>query len=266
MKATSKLLCGAALLAAGGFVVGTANADALPTGWTCTGSCGTDGADGTVTAAPVGDGSYQWVSTDGGIDGVGQVKTQGALNLAKNGSLLQTYLFSATAGTSVDLAFNFITSDGFPGSDYGWAALFDQSGALVTYLFSARGSTNVSNIVPGFGMPAVGATLTPSTSKTSGNSGWSPLGSSSGTCRQFSACGATGWIGSSYTIADAGNYFIGLGVVNWNDEKFDSGVAMAGFDFSPIPSNVPEPASLGVFGFGALLIGGFMVLRRRRTA
>lgn len=34
-------------------------------------------------------------------------------------------------------------------------------------------------------------------------------------------------------------------------------------NYSQVITGVPEPAELGMFGFGALLIGGFMVLRRR---
>ncbi|WP_135468228.1 hypothetical protein [Crenalkalicoccus roseus] len=42
---------------------GQAEAAPIPAGWSCVGNCGTLGPDGVVAAAPVGDGSYQYVST-----------------------------------------------------------------------------------------------------------------------------------------------------------------------------------------------------------
>src|SRR5580692_11758195 len=38
----------------------------IPAFWTCTGNCGTDGADGVVTLSPTGNAAYEWVSTSGG--------------------------------------------------------------------------------------------------------------------------------------------------------------------------------------------------------
>lgn len=43
-----------------------------------------------------------------------------------------------------------------------------------------------------------------------------------------------------------------------------NGVAWDSVSFNIRPTNVPEPAVLGMFGVGALLIGGFAALRRRQ--
>ena len=43
----------------------------IPEGWTCEGSCGALGADGVVTLAPSGSSHYGWVSTSGGVYGLG---------------------------------------------------------------------------------------------------------------------------------------------------------------------------------------------------
>ncbi len=39
----------------------------IPAGWTCSGNCGTAGADGVVTLAPSGGTAYGWVSSNGGV-------------------------------------------------------------------------------------------------------------------------------------------------------------------------------------------------------
>lgn len=53
----------------------------------------------------------------------------------------------------------------------------------------------------------------------------------------------------------------------WSDAFFYSlptGASGGGsVTFSPAATSVPEPAALGLFGFGALLIGAFVSLRRR---
>lgn len=276
MKSVDKLFCGMALLAAGGLLAGTAAADPIPAGWACVGSCGTGGADGVVTAAPTGAGTYQWVSTSGGITGAGIPDDPRLSSVTRaqstNGSALSTFTFSAGAGDALNLYFNFVSSDNqLHGNDYGWAGLFAASGDFMGYLFKANAPSSVgAQMVPGiFPSSPVIATLSPTTSGTAGTATWSPLGSSSGTCAPLfgttTLCGRTNWVQSSYTFGAAGDYFIELGASNYRSTAFDSGLAMAGFNFAPAQSDVPEPASLGVFGFGALLIGGVVVLRRRRT-
>src|ERR1700730_7978165 len=94
-----------------GCLAGTAAADGIPSGWTCSGNCGSSGADGVVTLSPTGNGSYQWASTTNGIDGVGVLPT-GAIGTETNGSTLATSVFSASAGTPLSSYFNYVTSDG----------------------------------------------------------------------------------------------------------------------------------------------------------
>lgn len=230
----------------------TASASSIPTGWTCTGSCGSDGADGVVTLSPTGNSSYQWVSTNGGVSAVGGLPT-GGLGGETNGSTLATSIFSVTAGTALNFSFNYVTSDGAGFADYAWAELFDSSNNPVALLFTAR-TLPSGSIVPGFGMPAPAATLTPgSVPIIPGGPAWSPLGSSSGAC--FDAgCGYTGWINSNYIIPVAGNYYLEVGTVNWADEAFQSGLAMDGVTVGgvPITTGVPEPGTIMLLGAGLL--------------
>lgn len=96
-----------------------------------------------------------------------------------------------------------------------------------------------------------------------GGPSWSPLGGDSGDCYDV-GCGYTGWVNANYTIAAAGDYYLQIGVINWSDTLHNSGLAMSAVTVGGVPINgVPEPAALGMFGLGALLIGLFTGLRRR---
>jgi len=96
---------------------------------------------------------------------------------------------------------------------------------------------------------------------------WDKLGDSSGGCfgGPGNGCGYTGWIKSTYTIADAGTYRLGFGVTNFGDSVVDTGLAFTGalVDGNPVDP-VPEPATW------AMLIAGFGLVgaasRRRRTS
>jgi hypothetical protein len=233
-----------------GCLAGNALADGIPSGWTCSGTCGSSGADGVVPLSPIGSASYQWVSTSAGIKGVGVLPT-GGLGHEMNGSTLATPIFSATAGTSLNFYFNYVTSDGSTFADYAWAELFDSSNNPVALLFTARTAPSGS-IVPGNGLPAPLATLTPSSVPIIGaGPSWSPLGGSSGTC--FAAgCGYTGWINSNYVIPTAGNYYLGVGVANWIDMNFQTGLALDGVTVGGVPvgppTGTPEPGTLLLLG------------------
>ena len=252
-----------------GCLAGTAAADPIPGGWTCSGNCGSSGADGVVTLSPTGNSSYQWVSTYTGLDGVGVLPT-GALGMETNGSTLATSVFSASAGTALSFYFNYVTSDGSSTfSDYAWAELFNSSKTPVALLFTARTEPSGS-IVPGTGLPNPLATLNPgSVPIIGGGPAWSPLGPSSGTC--FDAgCGYTGWVNSSYVIPTAGDYYLEIGAVNWQDKAFDSGLALDGVTVGGVPitpppgGGGPPPVSTAEPGTLALLSVGLLALVARK--
>ncbi|WP_237219623.1 NF038132 family protein [Sphingomonas arenae] len=224
----------------------------------CIGTCGTLGPNGVVTAPPGGT-NYSYVTTNGGVSGAGQL----AGFAGTNGSTFTTDVFSAAAGDPLNFFFNYITSDGSGFADYAWARLLTSTGDEVAILFTARTKPSGS-IIPGQDLPGVTATLNPaSVPIISGGPQWSPLGSYSGLC--FGpGCGYTGWVGSTYSIAGAGDYMLQFGVTNFSDTIYHSGMAFSGITVAgnPIGGAVPEPGTWAMMlvGFGAI---GF-VLRRRR--
>jgi hypothetical protein len=195
----------------------------IPEGWICEGSCGTGVVDGVVTLAPSAGEQYGWVATTGsplrslGLPGIG----------GTNGSRLRSPVFSAGGGEPLEFQFNYVTSDGAGFADYAWARLLDASMEPVALLFTAR-TRSSGNIVPGFGMPEIGAEITPETVNIiGGGPRWSPLGGDSGRC-YASGCGYTDWVNSRYVIPETGEYVLELGVVNWSDTAFQSGLAFDG--------------------------------------
>ncbi|PIE44498.1 MAG: PEP-CTERM sorting domain-containing protein [Gammaproteobacteria bacterium] len=228
-------------------------------GWTGVGNYGTGVADGSVTLSPYTDSSqYGWVSTRNGVDGVGLAGIGGAGN-STNGSVLTSSAFSAEAGSSLQFYFNYVTSDGAGYADYGWARLLNEDMTQASLLFTAR-TTVGSDTVPGFSMPAPDATLTPTnTPIISGEPLWSPLGGDSGSCYS-TGCGYTDWVQVSYEILTTGNYLLEIGVVNWNDEFYDTGMAFDGATIDGVDINdgsgeVPAPAPLALVGLGLLALG-----------
>jgi hypothetical protein len=244
-----------------------ASADPIPSGWTCVGTCGSLGANGVVSLSPTGNSSYQYISSAGGPVGTGALPS-GALGGETNGSTLATTVFSATAGTALNFYFDYVTSDGAGFADYAWAELYNAANNPVALLFTAR-TVPSGSIVPGTGMPAPSATLTPASVPIIGGApAWSPLAGYSGTCYS-SGCGYTGWVGSSYIIPSAGDYYLKVGVVNWSDTAYDSGLAMDGVTVGGVPITpptpaVPEPSTLLLLGTG--LVGIASSIKRKLNA
>lgn len=238
----------------------------IPSGWTCSGNCGTNGADGVVGLSPfAGTAGYQWVSTSGS-GSTGALSGVGGSGSPTNGSTLSTPLFTVGANASLTFYFNYVTSDGAGFADYAWARLLDSSGTQVALLFTSR-TAPTGSIVPGFSMPNPSAILAPpSVPIIGGGPSWSPLGSDSGSCFD-DGCGYTGWIQSTYTIVNAGSYRLEVGVTNWDDEAYASGLALdgvvaGGTVISPDTTGTPEPSMFLISATGLLFVAS--VHRRRR--
>lgn len=270
MRSTRAVTLTAVLLAAAAPAAAQVFNGGMPAGYTCAGTCGTSGADGVVTLAPLGGTQFGWISTVNG-------PTQDPLGVSgtTNGTLLTSPSFTAAAGQALSFRFNYVTSDGGPFDDYAFVRLLGGSGGPLV-LFTAR-TIPSGNTVPGQDLPgiAAGVTLAPaSTPVIPGAPAFTPLGASSLTCYDV-GCGYTGWVRASYTIPLAGSYQLEFGVMNLLDELWDSSLAMdytVGAGGTPEidpedgePSVTPEPSTwlLVASGLGAVAAA---TRRRRRAA
>lgn len=244
-------------LALFGTFAGNAMAD------TCNGGCGTSGANGVVGLSPTGNSSYQWVSTTGGIVGVGGIPVGPMQGNETNGSTFATSPFTVSANSALNFYFDYVTSDGSGFPDYAWAELFNSNGTPNTLLFTAQ--TEASGVIvpaPGLTQPSPSVTLNPSSVFITPNATtWSPLGTWSGTCFDV-GCGNTGWVNSNYVIPGAGTYYLEVGAVNANDQIFDSGLAFDGVTINGVPIGTPEPGTLPLMGFGVFALAAVKLLRK----
>ncbi|MBS1144349.1 MAG: hypothetical protein H6R14_1755 [Proteobacteria bacterium] len=150
----------------------------------------------------------------------------------------------------------------------------------MAWLFTARSSNSATgNIVPGDVVskkdfdPDVTITNYKDfvfTSKTTADPvNWSPLGDSNGTCWRDNApgCGFTGWLESSHTFASGGSFKLEIGVTNWGDAAYDSGLA---FDYQNLNAAnlaaVPEPSVYAMLLAGLGLLGLSMRRSAQRSA
>jgi hypothetical protein len=168
----------------------------------------------------------------------------------------------------LDFYFNYVTSDGAGFADYAFAQLLSSTLDPLGYLFTARTQPS-GDTSPGFGLPPNDATLTPTSTPIVAGTTWDQLGAYSGSC--FSAgCGHTGWIQSTYVLPDSGIYALRLGVTNWSDTAYDSGLAFAGLTVAgveiPTPGTgaVPEPSTWAMMLLGFGFVGGAMRSASRR--
>lgn len=241
----------------------------------CVGSCGILGPDGVVDAPP-GSGSYRWISTYQGQDGAGQIDGVGGVN----GSTFTSTAFAAQEGDVLEFYFNYVTSDGQQTGgtnyeDYAWVQLQTAGGDPVEFIFTARTEPS-GDIVPGQGLPGLGATLTPASVPIIGGApDWSPLGPNYNNTCWGPGCGYTGWVKSTYALAADGDYQLVFGVTNFVDQEWDSGLAFDGIRIagSPVDDDdeefedhhgaIPEPATWALMLLG---FGGAGALLRRRPA
>lgn len=253
--------------------------------WACVGVCGTSAADGDITLSPLGNAKYGYVSTfNSTATNVSPLSIEesgggGAKFLQTNGSAYTSDAFTLSNGQQVEAYFNYVSTDGKGFDDYAWARLVDEgNGQTAAWLFMARSTnSNTGNIVPGDALNKADNNSVDfdhentivnynnfsfNTRNTAIQDAidWSQLGDSNGTCWRNNApgCGFTGWLHSQLTPG-AGTYRLEVGVVNFGDQLYDSGLA---FDLVGLTSPVPEPENWSLMMAGICLIG-FMSYRKR---
>jgi len=251
--------------------------------WAAVGSAGSMAPSGDIAASPWTNAQYGYVttaeSTEFQVSPLTLTPGGKGSGIEHNGSKITSGIFSASAGQTLSMSFNFASTDGKGYDDYAWARVINSSDdSLVAWLFAAQSTnSNTKGIVPGDVLDK--SAFDPDqvisnykdfsfTSKTAEDPiDWSALKGSSGICWKDNAegCGFTGWLNSSITLANSGSYRVEIGVVNWGDGLYDSGLA---FDFmgltnSQVVTSVPEPDSYLMMLAGLGLIGS--IARRRRA-
>ncbi len=237
--------------------------------WSCTGHCGSTAPVGDITGSPLGNPKHGYVSTAGSqAFGVSPLSvSDNKVGAETNGSKFVSGVFAAGHNDRLDVVFNYASTDGNGYDDYAWARLLDvdNNNALASWVFTARSTNSGSNnIVPGDVLPSnefdARSVITnyrdyEFTAKTID---WAPLGVSNNICWESDAkgCGFTGWLQSSVTFEKAGRYRLEVGVVNWGDTLFDSGLA---FDYAGLVDSriapVPEPRTYMMMLAGLMMLG-----------
>lgn len=260
--------------------------------WLATGSAGLIGGTETIPLSTQGTSYFGYVTTFEGAGHYGSVDNVSPLTLKSdgkgnegnnNGTKIVSSAFSAVAGDTLTLNFNYISTDGRGYDDYAWARLVDATTQeTAAWLFTAR-STNSArgNVIPGDVLKRQVDGDAPDKLDAVLNEGerigfdvsstlWQPLGSWSGYCwDDANTCGPSGWVQSDYTFAGSGSYYLEFGVINWGDEAFDSALA---FDFAglnavnfpnaPLITPVPEPETYAMMLAGLALLAGVATRRR----
>jgi hypothetical protein len=276
------------MAAASTFMAVTAQAAAAPldadlSTWTCLGQCGSSPADGDVTLSPLGNARYGYLTTAESAAlhvsplNISESGGSGSTFTDTNGTLIRSAAFDAQAGDTVSAYFNYVSTDGKGFDDYAWARLTNASdNSLVAWMFTAR-STNSSkqSIVPGdlkvgFDPDATLLNYADFNFQTRNLDGspvsWAALGNSNGTCWRNDAegCGFTGWLQSQVTLSSAGRYRLEIGVVNFGDQAFDSGLAFDMVNLKAASSTVPEPGTLAM-ALPAWMLMSLVAAARRRS-
>jgi hypothetical protein len=250
--------------------------------WTPTGPAGIISGSNTVSLSPTGNAQLGYTTTADGIYGTSPLllKDEGrGTENHTNGSKIQSSAFNASANDTLTLYFNYVSTDGRGYDDYAWARLVNAStNATAAWLFTARSTNSANgNVVPGDVLNRQVDKQLPDKLDAVLNDGntinfdvastdWLPLGDSSNTCwDDANTCGPTGWVKSTYAIANAGSYFLEIGVINWGDEAFDSALA---FDFDGLQQAnfngvtvVPPPVTVPLPGGFILLSLGLGMMR-----
>ena len=250
--------------------------------WTSKGTMGSIGGTLAMPTSPTVNSQFGYVTTAGGVNGISplNLKPDGKVGGQTNGSKAVSSTFNANAGDTLQMYFNYMSTDGRDYVDYSWARLLGENGDHIAWLFAAESNNSGNgNVVPGKVLKSQDKDLpmlpdevdaTVNDGNTVGfevsSTDWAPLGDSVGACWDSSnTCGSTGWLKSQYIIGDAGIYFLELGVMNWGDEAFQSALAID-FDglnsakFGSQVAAVPVPAAAWLFGSALLAFAG---LRRK---
>ena len=226
---------------------------------TCIGQCTSMPATGDIGLSPAGSARYGLVTTAGSEAlGASPLLLDGnsrGNGTETNGSRWTSAVFDVDAGDTLSVWFNFVSTDGKGYDDYAWARLADaDDGTVVAWLFAAAATnSNTGKVVPGDVLDK--AEFDPDerivdfddwafVSKSADDPvDWAPLGVSNGSCWKDNApgCGYTGWMQSQISFASDVRLRLELGVVNWGDWAYDSGLA---FDYAGFTAAVPEPSPL----------------------